>query len=89
MLEILNLDKREVISIDQLSDQNITEDECKRLRQSIKCGLNKRLTVVDILKTAATLQAMRINEALEAEILKLNHLRDRASEKGHRKEYPF
>jgi|AraCvinosormetaG_1042628.scaffolds.fasta_scaffold03870_2 hypothetical protein len=25
MLEILNLDKREVISIDQLSDQNITE----------------------------------------------------------------
>ena len=25
MLEILNLDKREVISIDQLSDQNVTE----------------------------------------------------------------
>ncbi|KAF8048408.1 hypothetical protein N665_2525s0002 [Sinapis alba] len=86
MLEILNLDKREVISIDQLSDQNVTEDECKRLRQSIKCGLNKRLTVGDILKTAATLQAMRINEALEAEILKVKHLRDRASEKGHRKE---
>ncbi|KFK34358.1 hypothetical protein AALP_AA5G134800 [Arabis alpina] len=86
MLEILNLDKREVISIDQLSDQNVTEDECKRLRQSIKCGLNKRLTVGDILKTATTLQAMRVNEVLEAEILKLNHLRDRASEKGHRKE---
>ncbi|VVB05311.1 unnamed protein product [Arabis nemorensis] len=78
MLEILNLDKREVISIDQLSDQNVTEDECKRLRQSIKCGLNKRLTVGDILKTAATLQAVRVSEALEAEILKLNHLRDRA-----------
>uniref|UniRef100_A0A1J3JAX8 Zinc finger CCCH domain-containing protein 44 n=1 Tax=Noccaea caerulescens TaxID=107243 RepID=A0A1J3JAX8_NOCCA len=86
MLEILNLDKREVISIDQLTDQNVTEDECKRLRQSIKCGLNKRLTVGDILKTAATLQAMRVNDALEAEILKLKHLRDRASEKGHRKE---
>ncbi|XP_010515502.1 PREDICTED: zinc finger CCCH domain-containing protein 44-like isoform X3 [Camelina sativa] len=86
MLEILNLDKREVISIDQLSDQNVTEDECKRLRQSIKNGLNKRLTVGDILKTAATLQAMRISESLEAETLKLNHLRDRASEKGHRKE---
>ncbi|KAH0934953.1 hypothetical protein HID58_012070 [Brassica napus] len=81
MLEILNLEKREVISIDQLSDQNVTEDECKRLRQSIKCGLNKRLTVGDILKTATTLQAMRINEALEAEILKVKHLRDRASEK--------
>ncbi|CAH8364535.1 unnamed protein product [Eruca vesicaria subsp. sativa] len=81
MLEILNLDKIEVISIDQLSDQNVTEDECKRLRQSIKCGLNKRLTVGDILKTAATLQAMRVNEVLEAEMLKLRHLRDRASEK--------
>ncbi|KAL0714089.1 hypothetical protein Bca4012_021067 [Brassica carinata] len=86
MLEILNLDKREVISVDQLSDQNVTEDECKRLRQSIKCGLNKRLTVGDILKTAATLQAMRVNEVLEADVLKLRHLRDRASEKGHRKE---
>ncbi|KAF3593028.1 hypothetical protein DY000_02026464 [Brassica cretica] len=79
MLEILNLEKREVISIDQLSDQNVTEDECKRLRQSIKCGLNKRLTVGDILKTATTLQAMRINEALEAEILKVKHLRDQAN----------
>lgn len=26
---------------------------------------------------------------MEAEILRLNHLRDRASEKGHRKEYPL
>ncbi|KAL0835761.1 hypothetical protein Bca101_087650 [Brassica carinata] len=75
------LDKREAISIDQLSDQDVTEDECKRLRQSIKCGLNKRLTVGDTLKTGATLQAMRINEALETDIVKFKHLRDRASEK--------
>ncbi|XP_010547448.1 PREDICTED: zinc finger CCCH domain-containing protein 44-like isoform X2 [Tarenaya hassleriana] len=86
MLEILNLDKREVISIDQLSDQDITEDECKRLRQSIKCGLNKRFIVAEILEKAATLQSMRVSEALEAEILKLNYLRDRASENGYRKE---
>ncbi|CAN8278695.1 unnamed protein product [Cochlearia groenlandica] len=82
MLEILNLDKREVISIDQLSDQNVTEDECQRLRRSIECGFNKRLTVGDILQTAAALQAMRINESLEAEILKLKHLRDRAKKLG-------
>ncbi|CDY16316.1 BnaC01g23510D [Brassica napus] len=93
------LDKREAISIDQLSDQDVTEDECKRLRQSIKCGLNKRLTVMiyslgnaclfwwcqgDTLKTGATLQAMRINEALETDIVKFKHLRDRASEKGQK-----
>lgn len=28
-------------------------------------------------------------QSLEAEILRLNHLRDRASEKGHKKEYPL
>jgi hypothetical protein len=28
-------------------------------------------------------------QLLEAEKLRLNNLRDRASEKGHRKEYPF
>ncbi|XP_022763175.1 zinc finger CCCH domain-containing protein 19-like isoform X2 [Durio zibethinus] len=69
LLEILNLNKTEVISIDIISNQEFTEDECKRLRQSIKCGLINRLTVW-----------------LESEIMRLSHLRDRASEKGRRKE---
>ncbi|OMO75527.1 hypothetical protein COLO4_26035 [Corchorus olitorius] len=72
LLEILNLNKTEVVSIDIISNQEFTEDECKRLRQSIKCGLINRLTVW-----------------LESEIMRLSHLRDRASEKGRRKEYPF
>ncbi|KAK7252948.1 hypothetical protein RIF29_37266 [Crotalaria pallida] len=89
MLEILNLNRKEVISIDETSNQEFSEDECKRLRQSIKYGLSKRLTVGEIFDKALTLQAMRVNELLEAETLRLNHLRDRASEKGHRKEYPL
>ncbi|KAG4987980.1 hypothetical protein JHK84_030562 [Glycine max] len=60
-LEILNLNRKEAISISEISNQEFSEDECKRLRQSIKYGLSKRLTVL-----------------LEAEILRLNHLRDRA-----------
>ncbi|KAH0969428.1 hypothetical protein GBA52_028696 [Prunus armeniaca] len=88
-LEILNLDKKEVISIDEISNQEFTQDECKRLRQSIRCGLTKRLTVGEIQEKAMALQAVRVNDLLEAEVLRLNHLRDRASEKGHRKEYPF
>ncbi|CAN7072525.1 unnamed protein product [Brassica oleracea var. botrytis] len=36
----------------------------------------------DILKTGATLQAMRINEALETDIVKFKHLRDRAKKLG-------
>ncbi|XP_027361646.1 zinc finger CCCH domain-containing protein 44 isoform X2 [Abrus precatorius] len=85
-LEILNLNRKEVISIDEISNQEFAEDECKRLRQSIKYGLSKRLTVGEILDKALALQAIRVNDLLEAEILRLNHLRDRASEKGHRKE---
>ncbi|KAJ1408826.1 Zinc finger, CCCH-type [Sesbania bispinosa] len=61
-LEILNLNRKEVISIDEISNQEFSEDECKRLRQSIKYGLSKRLTVGEILDKALTLQAIRAND---------------------------
>ncbi|XP_061340557.1 zinc finger CCCH domain-containing protein 19-like isoform X1 [Gastrolobium bilobum] len=86
LLEILNLNKTEIVSIDIISNQEFTEDECKRLRQSIKCGLINRLTVGDIQDKAMVLQAVRVKDWLETEIVRLSHLRDRASEKGHRKE---
>ncbi|KAK7409795.1 hypothetical protein VNO78_00116 [Psophocarpus tetragonolobus] len=89
LLEILNLNKTEIVSIDIISNQEFTEDECKRLRQSIKCGLINRLTVGDIQDKALVLQAVRVKDWLEAEIVRLSHLRDRASEKGRRKEYPL
>ncbi|KAK4346905.1 hypothetical protein RND71_033244 [Anisodus tanguticus] len=86
LVEVLNLDKKEAISIDSISNQDFCEDECRRLRQSIKCGLVKRLTVGEIQKKAMELRAVKLNDSLEAEILRLSHLRDRASEKGHKKE---
>ncbi|KAJ6367202.1 hypothetical protein OIU77_003550 [Salix suchowensis] len=100
MLEILNLDKKELISIDGISNQEFSENwlnmnvgmvkgECKRLRQSIKCGLIKRLTVGEIQKRAMAIQDAKVRDRLDEEILRLNHLRDRASEKGRRKEYPL
>ncbi|KAK6253752.1 hypothetical protein QUC31_015472 [Theobroma cacao] len=89
LLEILNLNKTEIVSIDIISNQEFTEDECKRLRQSIKCGLINRLTVGDIQEKAMAIQAVRVKDWLESEIMRLSHLRDRASEKGHRKEYPL
>ncbi|CAI9769068.1 unnamed protein product [Fraxinus pennsylvanica] len=86
MLEILNLDKAEVISIDTISNQEFTEEECKRLRQSIKCGLINRLTVGDILDKTMEIQAARVNDWLESEVMRISHLRDRASDLGRRKE---
>ncbi|XP_047325211.1 zinc finger CCCH domain-containing protein 19-like isoform X2 [Impatiens glandulifera] len=85
-LEVLNLDKTEVVGIDTISNQEFTEDECKRLRQSIKCGLINRLTVGDILHKATIMHVARVNDCLEAETQRLFHLRDRASEKGRKKE---
>ncbi|XP_068343191.1 zinc finger CCCH domain-containing protein 44-like isoform X2 [Pyrus communis] len=85
-LEILNLNKKEVISIDEISNQEFSQDECKRLRQSIKCRLSKQLTVGEIQEKAMALHAVRVNDCLEAEVLRISQLRDRASEKGRRKE---
>ncbi|VAI34940.1 hypothetical protein VPH35_091519 [Triticum aestivum] len=88
-LEILNLDKKEVITIDITSNQEFTEEECKRLRQSIKCGFISRLTVGEIQEKARVLQSVKVNDWIESEKMRLAHLRDRASDMGHRKEYPF
>ncbi|PWA57036.1 zinc finger, PHD-type [Artemisia annua] len=62
MLEILNLDKTESVSIDIISNHDFTEDECKRLRQSMKCGLIKSPKVGDILDKAIELQVVRVND---------------------------
>ncbi|XP_051140700.1 zinc finger CCCH domain-containing protein 44 [Andrographis paniculata] len=86
MLEILNLYKKEVVSIDAISNQEFTEEECRRLRQSMRCGLVKLLTIGELQKIALTLRPVKIKDWLEAEILRLNHLRDRASENGRKKE---
>ncbi|XP_050209809.1 zinc finger CCCH domain-containing protein 44-like isoform X2 [Mercurialis annua] len=83
MLEILNLNKTETVSIEGVSNQDISEDECRRLRQSINCGLFKRFKVGEIQEKAMALQPVKVNDT---EIARLNHLRDRASENGRMKE---
>ncbi|TKW16723.1 hypothetical protein SEVIR_5G318100v4 [Setaria viridis] len=85
-LEILNLDKREAVTIDIISNQEFTEEECKRLRQSIKYGFIPRLTVGEVQEKARVLQTLKVNDWIESEKMRLGHLRDRASDMGHRKE---
>nr|CAB3499163.1 unnamed protein product [Digitaria exilis] len=88
-LLIANLDKKEVITMDTISNQDFTEEECKRLRQSMKFGLTTRLKVGDIYEKAKIFQSLQFTDWLENEKQRLTHLRDRASETGRRKEYPF
>ncbi|OWM88892.1 hypothetical protein CDL15_Pgr020846 [Punica granatum] len=37
-LEILNFDRKEVISIDEITDHDFSEEECRQFTQSIRCG---------------------------------------------------
>ncbi|XP_062200991.1 uncharacterized protein LOC133903589 [Phragmites australis] len=85
-LEISNLDKKEVITMDTISNQDFTEEECKRLRQSMKFGLITQLKVGDIYEKAKIFHSLRVKDWLENEKQRLSHLRDRASETGRRKE---
>uniref|UniRef100_A0A0A9H676 GYF domain-containing protein n=1 Tax=Arundo donax TaxID=35708 RepID=A0A0A9H676_ARUDO len=85
-LEISNLDKKEVITMDTISNQDFTEEECKRLRQSMKFGLITQLKVGDIYEKAKIYQALQFKDWLENEKQRLSHLCDRASETGRRKE---
>lgn len=86
VLEILNLQKKEDVTVDLVSNQDFTEEECQRLRQSIKCGFIKALTVGEVEEKALALQEARVNDWFENERQRLINLRDRASEQGRKKE---
>ncbi|CAM6126594.1 unnamed protein product [Calypogeia fissa] len=86
VLEILNLQKREDVTVDLVSNHDFSEEECQRLRQSIKCGFIKTLTVGDIEEKSKELQEAKVNDWFETERQRLVNLRDRASEKGRKKE---
>ncbi|CAA3013209.1 zinc finger CCCH domain-containing 44-like [Olea europaea subsp. europaea] len=64
MLEVMNLNKKEVIAIDAISNQEFSEDECRRLRQSIRCGLAKWCTVGELQRKAMALLEVRLNDIL-------------------------
>ncbi|EMS45712.1 Zinc finger CCCH domain-containing protein 20 [Triticum urartu] len=62
-LEILNLKKKEIITMDTISNQDFTQEECKRLRQSMKYGLIDRLKVVlHIILTSDDLTDFKVYE---------------------------
>ncbi|MED6135955.1 hypothetical protein PIB30_051570 [Stylosanthes scabra] len=78
----------EDISIQMLSDDNFSEEECEDLHQRVKDGLLKKPMIADIEKMARILHEDVTKHWLERELVQLKHLIDRANEKGWRKEYP-
>ncbi|GJP71259.1 hypothetical protein CLOP_g2110 [Closterium sp. NIES-67] len=88
VLLIMNLKTPEATTIDLVSNSEFTEDECAKLRQYMKWGLVDRLTVDEVVAKENELHELKVNDWLESERVKLTNLRDRASERGSKKEYP-
>ncbi|KAM0969039.1 hypothetical protein ACFX13_017617 [Malus domestica] len=77
------------VPISQLSNDNFTQEECEDLRQRIKEGLLKSLTVVELQQKVQILHEDIMKHWLARELALLQNQIDRANEKGWRREYPF
>ncbi|KAI8552539.1 hypothetical protein RHMOL_Rhmol06G0274800 [Rhododendron molle] len=77
------------IGVDMLSDDDFSEEECEDLRQKVKDGLLRKLTIVELEHKAKSLHEDITNHWINRELAVLQNLIDRANEKGWRREYPF
>ncbi|XP_058779337.1 uncharacterized protein At5g08430-like [Vicia villosa] len=74
------------ITINMLSDDNFSEEECDDLHRRIKDGLLKKPTIVDLEEKARVLHEDITKHWLARELALLQNLIDRANEKGWRRE---
>ncbi|XP_058219263.1 uncharacterized protein At5g08430-like isoform X2 [Rhododendron vialii] len=74
------------IGVDMLSDDDFSEEECEDLRQKVKDGLLRKLTIVELEHKAKSLHEDITNHWINRELAVLQNLIDRANEKGWRRE---
>ncbi|GFQ04421.1 uncharacterized protein at5g08430 [Phtheirospermum japonicum] len=77
------------VPISMLSSDNFSEEEIEDVRDRIKTGLLKRLTVKEVEEKAQILHADITKNSIAREISLLQAKIDHANEKGWRREYPF
>ncbi|XAR49321.1 hypothetical protein NMG60_11032490 [Bertholletia excelsa] len=87
LLQVSNMVKD--ISISMLSNGDFSEEECEALKEKMKSGLFRKLTVAELEQRAAILHEDITKHWIERELALLQNLIDRANEKGWRREYPF
>ncbi|KAK4780908.1 hypothetical protein SAY87_017014 [Trapa incisa] len=61
-LEVQNFDRKEVISIDEISDSNFCEEECRQFNQSIHCGEVKWFRKDELLQKTPSIKAEKVND---------------------------
>ncbi|CAL9019630.1 unnamed protein product [Prunus brigantina] len=89
LLRLSGLAVPKQVQIPELSDDNFSPEECEDLRQRIKDGLLKSLTVVELQEKVQMLHEDITKHWLVRELALLQKLIDQANEKGWRREYPF
>ncbi|XP_051146782.1 zinc finger CCCH domain-containing protein 19-like [Andrographis paniculata] len=77
-------DVPEETSVNDLSEGDFTEEECKILREKVVSGQLERPTITDLEKKAKIIVKDRMNYKIDKELALLPHLIDRANEKGWR-----
>ncbi|BFG30397.1 hypothetical protein CerSpe_166710 [Prunus speciosa] len=86
LLQLSGLALPKQVQISELSDDNFSPEECEDLRQRIKDGLLKSLTVVELQQKVQMLHEDITKHWLVRELALLQKLIDRANEKGWRRE---
>ncbi|XP_071736839.1 zinc finger CCCH domain-containing protein 44-like [Rutidosis leptorrhynchoides] len=74
------------ISIDSLSDDDFSNEECQELRNKVKSGLLKKLEFVELEAKAKLLHKDIVTHWIPRELTLLKHRIDQANEKGWRRE---
>ncbi|KAK4773928.1 hypothetical protein SAY87_028947 [Trapa incisa] len=60
-LEVLNFERKEVISIDGISDSNFSEEECRQFNQSIHCGEVRWFKKDELLQKTPSIKGEQVN----------------------------
>ncbi|PHU10244.1 hypothetical protein BC332_22104 [Capsicum chinense] len=77
------------VCLSMLSDGEIKKEECNELKEKVKAGLLKKLTIVELEQKAKILHEDITKHRIAQELELLQKLTDNANEKGRRYQYSF
>ncbi|KAL9229333.1 hypothetical protein vseg_004811 [Gypsophila vaccaria] len=77
------------ISLNMISENDFTKEECDQLNQKIKNGAHKKLTVEELELKAKELHGNITTHWIPKELVWLKNAIDNANETGQRRKYPF
>ncbi|KAM3377769.1 putative protein like [Capsicum galapagoense] len=77
------------VCLTMLSDGEIKKEECDELKEKVKAGLVKKLTIVELEQKAKILHEDITKHRIAQELVLLQKLINNANEKGWRHKYPF